>query len=152
MPGSSGSPLGRFALVGVVNTAIDFAIFGLLALLGVPLLLANFVSTSAGMTFSFLVNRSWTFRSTQSVRSTLGPFILVTAVGLWVIQPVVILFVGDLLDALFPTMAADLRTVWLPKSVAIGVGLLWNFSWYRRFVFRPVAEGRPHPIREETPS
>ena len=26
MPGSSGSPLGRFALVGVVNTAIDFAI------------------------------------------------------------------------------------------------------------------------------
>ena len=83
------------------------------------------------MTFSFLVNRSWTFRSTQSVRSTLGPFVLVTAVGLWVIQPVVILLVGDLLDALVPTMATDLRTVWLPKAAAIGVGLLWNFSWYR---------------------
>jgi putative flippase GtrA len=135
-----GSPLGRFAVVGVVNTAIDFAVFGLLAVLGVPILLANFVSTSAGMTFSFLVNRSWTFRSTRSVRSSLGPFVLVTAVGLWVIQPVVILLVGDLLDALVPTMATDLRTVWLPKAVAIGVGLVWNFSWYRRTVFRPTAE------------
>ena len=123
-----------------MNTAIDFAVFGLLAVLGVPMLLANFVSTSAGMTFSFLVNRSWTFRSTRSVRSSLGPFVLVTAVGLWVIQPVVILLVGDLLDALVPTMATDLRTVWLPKAVAIGVGLVWNFSWYRRTVFRPAAE------------
>ena len=137
---AGGSPLGRFAVVGVVNTAIDFAVFGLLAVLGVPILLANFVSTSAGMTFSFLVNRSWTFRSTRSVRSSLGPFVLVTAVGLWVIQPVVILLVGDLLDALVPTMATDLRTVWLPKAVAIGVGLVWNFSWYRRTVFRPAAE------------
>ena len=138
-----GSTLGRFAVVGVVNTAIDFVIFGVLASLGVPVLVANFVSTSAGMTFSFLVNRSWTFRSTQSVRSTLGPFVLVTAVGLWVIQPLVILLVGDLLDALVPTMATDLRTVWLPKAVAIGVGLLWNFSWYRRAVFRPSAESLP---------
>jgi putative flippase GtrA len=137
---AGGSPLGRFAVVGVANTAIDFAVFGLLAVLGVPILLANFVSTSAGMTFSFLVNRSWTFRSTRSVRSSLGPFVLVTAVGLWVIQPVVILLVGDLLDALVPTMATDLRSVWLPKAVAIGVGLIWNFSWYRRTVFRPAAE------------
>ena len=121
---SGGSTLGRFAVVGVVNTAIDFVIFGVLATLGVPVLVANFVSTSAGMTFSFLVNRSWTFRSTRSMRSTLGPFFLVTAVGLWVIQPLVILLVGDLLDALVPTMATDLRTVWLPKAVAIGVGLL----------------------------
>ena len=104
---------------------------------------ANFVSTSAGMSFGFLVNRSWTFRSTQSVRSTLGPFVLVTAVGLWVIQPLVILLVGDLLDALVPTMATDLRTVWLPKAVAIGVGLLWNFSWYRGAEFRPSAESLP---------
>jgi putative flippase GtrA len=140
MPNASGSPVGRFAVVGVVNTAIDFAIFGLLALVGVPVLLANFASTSAGMTFSFLANRSWTFRSTQSVRSTLGPFVLVTAAGLWVIQPLVILLVGDLLDAVVPAMATDLRTVWLPKAVAIGVGLLWNFSWYRRAVFRPSAE------------
>ena len=51
-----------------------------------------------------------------------------------------ILLVGDLLDALVPTMATDLRTIWLPKAVAIGVGLLWNFSWYQRAVFRPAGE------------
>jgi len=55
----------------------------------------------------------------------------------------VILLVGDLLDALVPTMATDLRTVWLPKAVAIGVGLLWNFSWYRGAVFRPSTESLP---------
>lgn len=147
MPEPSRSPVGRFAVVGVVNTAIDFVLFGLLAVLGWPLLLANFVSTSAGMTFSFFVNRSWTFGSTRSIRSTLAPFVLVTAVGLWVIHPVVILLVGHLLDAVGPSLAVELRHVWLPKAVAIGVGLVWNFSWYHRAVFRPA--GAPLEVQEE---
>lgn len=146
MPDVSRSPVSRFAVVGVVNTAIDFVLFGLLAMLGWPLLLANFVSTSAGMMFSFFVNRSWTFGSTRSIRSTLGPFVLVTAVCLWVIHPVVILLVGHLLNAVAGSLAVELRHVWLPKAVAIGVGLVWNFSWYHRAVFRPA--GRPVDVQE----
>ncbi|MCF6378548.1 GtrA family protein [Nocardioides KLBMP 9356] len=141
--------LGRFAVVGVVNTAIDFVLFGLLALAGWPLLLANFVSTSAGMTFSFFVNRSWTFGSTRSIRSTVLPFLLVTAVGLWVIQPLVIVAVGGLLDAAAPSLPEQLRQVWVPKAVAIGVGLVWNFSWYHRSVFRAADEDVSDVSREE---
>ena len=54
---------GRFALVGVANTTIDFVGFGLLAAVGAPLLLANFLSTSAG----------WRSASSPTARSRSGP-------------------------------------------------------------------------------
>jgi putative flippase GtrA len=138
----------RFALVGVVNTAIDFVLFGLLSLLGTPLLVANFVSTSCGMTFSYLANRSWTFRSAASVRRSLAPFLLVTATGLWLVQPVVIALVARVLTD--SGLGVDLRTIWIPKAAAIGVGMVWNFAWYRWVVFTPDAPADPDLAAKET--
>ena len=108
----------RFALVGVVNTAIDFVGFGLLAAGGLPLLLANFLSTTAGMTFGFLT----------------------TATGLWIVQPVVIWLVGDVLATVSGTDGA-LVEVWIPKACAIGVALVWNFALYHLVVFPAVEDG-----------
>lgn len=129
----------RFALVGVVNTALDFLLFGLLSLLGAPLLVANFFSTSAGMTFSYVANRSWAFRSTVSMRSSLGPFLLVSATGLWLVQPALIALTAHLLDD--SGLTVDLRTIWVPKAMAIAVGMLWNLAWYRWVVFAPRESG-----------
>ena len=54
----------RFLAVGICNTAIDLVLFWVLdAPLGI--VLANFVSTSAGMTFSFLVNGRHTFGASR---------------------------------------------------------------------------------------
>ena len=124
---------GRFAVVGVANTAIDLALFTALTALGAGVLVANTVSTSAGMTFSFVVNRAWSFGSDRSARETVVPFVAVTLVGLWLLHPLVILataavgrhhgFEGD-------------AVLWLGKVTAIAVGLVWNFTWYDRVVFK----------------
>ncbi|WP_210650127.1 GtrA family protein [Nocardioides sp. SYSU D00065] len=126
------STAARFALVGVVNTAIDLVLFAVLSTAGCGLLLANTVSTSAGMAFSFAANRAFSFRSTASVRSTLGPFLAVTLVGLWVLHPLVIWAAAAVLGGLgVPAVPALL----LGKVAAVAVGLVWNYTWYGRVVF-----------------
>lgn len=123
----------RFALVGVVNTAIDFVLFTVLVAAGLGVLAANTVSTSAGMTFSFVVNRAWSFRSERPARETVVPFLAVTLVGLWVLHPLVILgtaAVGRLVGH------EGVAVLWIGKAAAIAVGLVWNFTWYDRVVFK----------------
>ena len=129
----------RFALVGVANTTIDFVGFGLLAAVGTPLLLANFLSTSAGMAFGFFAHRTFSFRSERPWRQTAVPFLLTTATGLWLVQPGVIWLVGDLLMSASDS-EGDLVRVWIPKACAIGVALVWNFALYHFVVFPAAVE------------
>ena len=63
----------RFAAVGVVNTAVDFGVLLLLAIVvGWPVFLANIISTSAALATSYVLNKNAVFRSegkTSFVRS-----------------------------------------------------------------------------------
>lgn len=56
----------KFGLVGVMNTAVDFAVFTLVSLAGVHYLAAQVVSYAAGTANSYVVNKFWTFKSTNS--------------------------------------------------------------------------------------
>lgn len=123
----------RFALVGVVNTLIDFGLFAVLTAAGVGVLPANTVSTSAGMAFSFFVNRAWSFRSERPARETVVPFLAVTLFGLWVLHPLVIW--GTAAVGRHYGYEGD-EVLWLGKAAAIAVGLVWNFTWYDRVVFK----------------
>ena len=59
----------RFATVGVLNTVIDFLLFGILTIgLGVQVALANTISYSAGIANSYAWNRNWTFSDRRSDR------------------------------------------------------------------------------------
>lgn len=53
----------RFAIVGIVNTAITLALYWILRWFGVGINWANFLSYAAGMVNSFVCNRIWVFRS-----------------------------------------------------------------------------------------
>jgi putative flippase GtrA len=53
----------KFALVGMLNTGVDVAIFSLLIWTGVSYLAAQIVSYSCGAANSYLLNKAWTFRS-----------------------------------------------------------------------------------------
>ncbi|MFE0024234.1 GtrA family protein [Amycolatopsis sp. NPDC059021] len=118
----------RFGLVGVANTLLDALSYALLVTLGVPLVVANFLSTSAGMTLSFTLNRSFTFRAKDGdVRRQAILFFAVTAFGLWVIQALVIMAV---------TKAFPGVHVLVPKAAGIAVGLVWNYVLYHQVVFR----------------
>ncbi|MEV0676122.1 GtrA family protein [Actinosynnema sp. NPDC050436] len=122
----------RFAVVGIANTAVDLVAYTLLALAGVPMFVANLVSTSAGMVCSFTLNRSFTFRAKGGdVRTQILLFALVTAVGLWVVQPIVISLTGGAFAG-----TPEVVAVVGPKLVALAFTLVWNYVLYNKLVFR----------------
>ena len=123
----------RFGAVGIVNTVIDFALFLGLSVLGAPILLANLVSTSVALGVSFVLNRRITFRARARAGRQLAFFLVVTLVGLWVVQPIVILGVVAL--GVQSGVDEALMLV-LGKLVATAVTLVWNYLLYARFVFR----------------
>ena len=56
----------KFAVVGIINTTIDFSIFlFLLYQLELSLLAANTIAYSVAVVNSFLLNRYWTFSQTS---------------------------------------------------------------------------------------
>jgi putative flippase GtrA len=113
----------RFAGVGTVNTAIDTLLFLMLHRhLGVAL--ANFVSTSTGMVFSFVVNGLFTFRATRLTLREALLFLATNGVSLWIVQPLVILGLLHVLDL---PLAAKLGAIILSTGV--------NFAAYRVVVW-----------------
>ena len=65
---STGSKIVRFAIVGLVNTAIDLAGFFVLLKLDVPPLPANVTSWFIAVIFSFTANSLWSFERNQAIR------------------------------------------------------------------------------------
>lgn len=124
----------RFVSWGVVNTVVDFVLYVVLAAAGLPLLLANLLSTSAGMAVSLYGNRRFVFGRTTRRRRELVLFLLVAGTGVWLIQPIVLLLTTPAVATLDGTLAYV--TLWLPKCLAIGVAALFNFFLYKHVVFR----------------
>lgn len=121
----------RFAFIGGINTALDFGILFLLTALGLDKLVANFFSTSVAFVFSFFANRTFTFKSTGSAKKQFLPFLIVTLIGLWILQPLVILAITQLLHSLDQAIA-----LFIAKLIATVVSLIWNYILYSRFVFK----------------
>ncbi len=114
----------RFLTVGVCNTLIDLVLFWVLhASLGI--VLANFLSTSAGMTFSFVVNGRHTFGAARVTLRQAVLFVAANATTMWVLQPVLIHAVQDV--AWLPLMVA--------KLLALGGSVVANFLLYRYVVW-----------------
>jgi putative flippase GtrA len=60
--------MAKFALIGLLNTGVDFAVFmALVYALGVPSMWAQAVSYGCGITNSYWWNRKWTFRAEGKV-------------------------------------------------------------------------------------
>lgn len=123
----TGKLAGRFAVVGLVNTLVDYALFNLLFYLAeTPLIAAHFLSAGTAVLVSFLLNRNWTFAGAkhhdsvwrQFVRhvATAGSAVLISAVVIW--------------------LAAFVLPAYLAKLAAIGVSFAWNFLLSRHWVFR----------------
>ena len=59
--------IGRFSIVGVLNTLVDLAVFMLLVkLLSVPLVPANLLAFAVALANSYVLNRLWTFRDSAA--------------------------------------------------------------------------------------
>jgi len=125
----------RFGLVGVLNTAIQYAVFAILfRLAGLPMLLSSALGYLAGLLNSYYVNRKWTFAMREGGnRVEFARFLVVN-----------LLAMGMNLLALKVLVA---RFGMLPEAaqiLAIGASLVVNFAGNRWWTFR-TAEAAPEP-------
>lgn len=126
-----------FLVIGVVNTLVDIGIYTLLVQLDVlPMFFANFVSTSVGIGCSFYLNRRFTFKQTGSAdKKSFVAFFGITAFGLWVLQPIIIAITsGVLAGKNWPV--PDVLLTLVPKLIATGFTLVWNYVLYDKVVFK----------------
>jgi putative flippase GtrA len=124
----------RFAIVGGANTALDFIILFILVAFGIGQIPANYLSTSASLVFSFFVNKSFTFKSKSgNAKKQFILFIIITLIGLWILQPLVIAGTSHVLQ---PYEWSEEIVLLIAKLAATVVSLTWNYILYTRLVFK----------------
>ena len=97
MNGTIGVQATRFAIVGILNTAVGLAvIFGSMALLGLGDFAANAVGYGVGLIVSFVGNRRWAFRHVGPWGPALLRFLLVFAVA-YLLNLLTLMYVRDVL-------------------------------------------------------
>lgn len=133
----------KFAIVGVLNTLVDFAVFQTLNLLLGWVYAAQVFGYTCGIVNSYLWNSSWTFREqrTRSLREIVL-FLVVNLVSLGVSLGVIWLCreafgltnawaAGWMPDALSGFVKGDT----IDKLIATCVAIIVNFIGNRLFVF-----------------
>ncbi|MBK7317537.1 GtrA family protein [Candidatus Villigracilis affinis] len=124
----------RFLAVGAVGTLLDFSLLTLLKLAGLPTLLANSLSFTAGLVNNFTWNRLWTFGDAiqPDWRRQLIQFTAVSLVGLALNNLIVLS-----LEGIFGTMLGQPDWGYLPaKVIATGVVVFWNYFANRMWTFK----------------
>jgi len=140
-----------FVVVGVITTAVDFAVFNLLTgrRLGWRRIPANVVSVAVAMAWSFVANWILVFQPEGDAwLGRAGRFLVTTAFSAFVLQNLVLYFttyvwtwpsqavlqiVGRL--SISRRFTDDLIARNTCKVMAVAVGLVWNFLWYKFFVY-----------------
>ncbi len=137
----------RFCVVGIINTLVDVPIFLVLHTAGLSILLANICSTSVALIVSLILNYRFTFRARSLTSKRVLLYIVITLVGLWLLQPVVIKLILDINSNLHITNPAiylvghvNLVNNSFAKLSSIIVTLLWNYIWYSQVVFRGASQ------------
>ncbi len=124
----------RFIIVGGFNTALDFGILFLLTFLGMDKIVANYFSTGIALIFSFFANKTFTFKhKSGNAKKQFALFLIITLIGLWVIQPIVIWVSTAALAPYIPNEAINL---FIAKLIATVASLIWNYILYSRIVFK----------------
>jgi putative flippase GtrA len=141
---------GKFGLVGLTSTLIDFFLLNVIHnVFGLGLIEANLISTTVAMVFSFLINRRYVFSSGTGSPWRQGvAFFAVTAFGLYVIQSIIIrlltttwttpvhLAIGIVgAIGLGKVLSNNFVITNTTKVIATAVTLVWNYIFYKRVVF-----------------
>src|SRR6185436_10073145 len=140
-----------FCVVGVITTAVDFAIFNLLTrpAVGWRRIPANIVSVTIAMAWAFLANWFIVFHPAgQDWLARAGRFLVTTAFSAFVLQNMILYLTTYVWKGPANVVLAVVRTLCLHrklnedmisrnacKAMAVSAGLIWNFCWYKFFVY-----------------
>lgn len=141
--------VGRFGLVGILNTLVDIIIANvLIQFFGVAVVTASLISGTVAMINSFVFNQRFTFkvRKVDPLRTLY--FFVITIFGLYVIRPLIIQFFvrqwhapALLAFRISSALRLPFREAFIVNNFALGVAIVvvlgYNFIMYRRFVFKP---------------
>lgn len=134
----SGSQFVKFAIVGIINTAIDWLVFFALKL--IPFFLANrpiakAISFIIAAINSFILNSTWTFKkeykagfeNNDQARLSknsiyFGRFFMVSLIG-WLVNTLVFTISINYLPGMVPDKYIDLSALVLASAA----GIIWNF-------------------------
>ncbi len=129
----------RFAVVGVVNTGIDFAVFNVLVWAtstasGAGIIPLKAVAFLAANINSYLLNKKWTFKDkTEGAAKQFSVYVSVSIIG-------ALLNIGSvyLIATHIPPMFGMSAVLWanVANLVATGLSMIWNFVGYKLIVFR----------------
>lgn len=149
--------VGRFVVVGVLNTLVDYVLFiGLTKTLHLALSwvwVAKLVSGTVAISLSFVLNRNWVFRARGRARAQAVRFVATSVFAVYAIQtPLTQLFANTfswpgrtLYDALhglgvprhLPSVVTEPLAIKTAAFVlATAVSMVFNFVVYRNWVFR----------------
>lgn len=147
--------VGKFGVVGGLSFALDLVIFNILLRRGFETLGAKTISTTIATTFAFVGNRWWTWRDRE--HSHMGRqyavFFALNAVGLGIgLGCLAITHYG--LGPIWPALQTPLADNVSGQLIGTGLGTLFRFWSYRRFVFpdAPVTSLSPAAGHPATPS
>lgn len=118
----------KFGIVGVANTAVDAVVFAILAVVGVPVLIAQVISYSCGVVNSYWMNGRWTFRDATrggGDRAKLIRFLITNLVVL-ALSALILMSLHDMLG----------WSLVMSKILATLMGMMLNYMASRYWVFR----------------
>ena len=149
------SRVSRFAVLGVVNTLLDFVIYNFLRVLThttseqvVRNVVLNMLSAGSVAVLSFFMNRRYVFKDDKAGTERIVLFFVVTMLGIFVVQQAIFSVVLHLDDGLANTCAKLVEAIspvhpshnFYATNIAKAVGtvgsMIWNFQLYKRVVFK----------------
>ncbi len=157
--------VGRFGLVGILNTIVDFVILNVLVVTVLPkssvlftitlfgvsiaitgIIVAGLISGTAAMINSYIFNMRFTFRKRHIDSKHTFYFFAITIFGLYVIRPIILKVMTDIwiwpadiayaiTSGLRLPLSRDFDERNLALMVAIMIILVYNYLMYKHFVF-----------------
>jgi putative flippase GtrA len=125
-----------FALVGFLNTALDFTVFfAIVSLMDAPILVANVVSYACGVVCSYILNRYVTFRDRVAHPVMAPAFFVAASVIALVINTLTVMLLAPVTDTL------------IAKIGATAISFVWNYLFSNLVVFRVVPKGSESKMR-----
>jgi len=142
--------VGKFGIVGILNTVLDFGVFNVLGkYFGMAAVQANIISTTIAMIFSFFINRQLVFKGGEkSVWRHAVAFLATTAIGLYVIQTGVVYILAHVWREPLEAITHLVRVMGIQifsdefyvrngaKAIGTVFSLAWNYIMYKKVVFR----------------